>query len=304
MASDEPPQTPRFKQRSNWNPVKWFGQGMDRLRTEVINLHRRISERTALDLDPFARTHCQRANEMLALTIDAMNIGDTAQAWLHFKVARRSFMGTYSHEEIELEAARIGEQCADALNGWKAAVVSKYITEITNQSKDLDTNRTRLILAIETLDRHYDGLHEGKDRIRKRLWLLLTSGVTILIFSAILYVLIRRCDPIAFDFMTTDGPPPLSLYGIFAMSVAGSLGALLSAILDFTSRGKVPSEFDSALVTFSRPFVGMVCGTVALFLAHSGIIGTLNTTSLVWMTAFAFGFSERFFLGTMKKLEK
>ena len=88
-------------------------------------------------------------------------------------------------------------------------------------------------------------------------------------------------------------------YSVVAMIVAGSLGALVSAL---SSGLRKERSGNPPLVQafFARPVIGGIAGLVVYFLAQAGVINAPYPA--VYVVAIAFGFSERAFYSVLGRV--
>jgi hypothetical protein len=86
-------------------------------------------------------------------------------------------------------------------------------------------------------------------------------------------------------------------------SFFGGIGACLSGLFSFTLQGRVPNEYEGWFRTLIRPVIGIASGFLAVIILRSGLLTFGDDLAWVAITALAFGFSERLFMGTMERLE-
>jgi hypothetical protein len=103
-----------------------------------------------------------------------------------------------------------------------------------------------------------------------------------------------------------DGPSRLIGFGFPVLVMAsffGGIGACLSGLFSFTLQGRVPNEYEGWFRTLIRPVIGIASGFLAVVILRSGLLTFGDDLAWVAITALAFGFSERLFMGTMERLE-
>jgi hypothetical protein len=57
------------------------------------------------------------------------------------------------------------------------------------------------------------------------------------------------------------------------------------------------------MVTLARPALGVTSGVIVTLAALSGLV-TVGSTAMLTLLAFAAGFSERFVIGTVERIER
>jgi hypothetical protein len=104
-----------------------------------------------------------------------------------------------------------------------------------------------------------------------------------------------------------DGPSRLIDFAFPVLVMAalfGGIGACLSGLFSFTLQGRVPNEYEGWFRTLIRPVIGIASGMLAVVILRSGLTTFGDDLAWVAITALAFGFSERLFMGTMARLER
>jgi hypothetical protein len=126
-------------------------------------------------------------------------------------------------------------------------------------------------------------------------WLLATSGA-VFVASAIVY--------------RTGSPQPLVPWAAsFLLGIpAGMLGGILSMTFALDRAGvgaKIPDLRIARLVTFTRPLLGATVAIPMVVLVRADFVKLAGFEGPLAVLAFCFvgGFSERWFLGVMQRLE-
>ncbi|KLU21987.1 hypothetical protein EOS_33145 [Caballeronia mineralivorans PML1(12)] len=87
----------------------------------------------------------------------------------------------------------------------------------------------------------------------------------------------------------------------------GAIGACVSTLIALAGPQKlrIPDRLMNSVIAFARPFVGGGSALISSFFLMSGVIATDRLSlPLIYVVAFAFGFSERLVISTVSRLDK
>lgn len=168
-----------------------------------------------------------------------------------------------------------------------------------------------IVIAMTIRDGRSENLYYQNALARYQL-VILSTVLLLLLVAGILIVTAH--DELVLNFLRahdSEEPPPITEIPLSHVGIAlfGAMGATVSAIMSFAAtktQDRIPESTATTLVTFSRPFVGAVSAIVVVYAFQSGLIARpdVNWPAVVWVIAFASGFSERLVVRTIEATAK
>ncbi len=265
-----------------------------RLTADIRWLRQRLEEHQKSS-DQAEKDQAILATDFLDKAQDAIKVWDINGGWKCLNEAIRQEIYVLEGSEIEARQIALKNEAEEKLSGWRKKSVKEILTKAQKLTGGEDRKRRSLIVeAMEIRDSHYDNLFFRKELVRNRM-AILSVVMTFLVGG---FLILAWYDA---DDLLGAAEPPLR-YLLLGSALLGGIAACLSALMSLSSKERIPDQFTSMWVTGARPLIGAASGLVAVFFSKAGIITIGDNTSAVMVLAFALGFSERLFMGTMKKI--
>lgn len=232
------------------------------------------------------------------LAREALDTGQFERGWRNILSGERIVLSLADAKQTQSRAVGLVEQAKSFLPPDEA----KSVETIVN-AQPKDNLHSNIIEAQHYYDITYINLNDAREKLSARL-VFLTFGLVIflILFLALLIEFNAELVGVLFSLTKPTDPIEVTMPIIAATLFLGGLGACVSAILSYTSLGKVPGAFESWMVTLARPIVGAVSGMMAIMLVQASLVD-FKSGAAVGLTAFLFGFSERLIIGAVKRLE-
>ena len=226
---------------------------------------------------------------------NALERGDVSSGWEFVNALDRSRIAGLPPEELAAVRVSVAEEVERKLSGWRKKAARRLLGDADNSG---ETARASVTEALYHVHSASENTFRKLAKLRNR---LLAIGCSVFAFIAALLVL----DAFTPLLSSADVPD-----GLLALSTAcGLLGGILSVAYSaarWVPGRKLPEVRADFLVTMFRPVIGAALALPVLLLAASGVIvtpGGCQETSGWLVLAFLGGFSERWFLGAMGKLD-
>ena len=273
------------------------------IRSSRWKLQARIS-RSKLDPDTWWVSCVRNA---LALSERNLIRGDLHGGWGALHDAERFMVFGMTDAELVGCAARLRAETERKLKkNWRGSSTDAlfapfHLTEWLKTGAPLkDEVRTLLTQAIVEslglLNEHSDTLYHRMDLVEQQLSYLVKVCGFLLILGYVSSIVWAKQDS------------PLGLGSLIAVSLAGALGGVVSAMYQLSRVGeaKIPEALLHGLITTGRPLVGAASALFFYFVINSNLINIIDPAKVTLLTAlvlgFVAGFSEQFVLKTVGKV--
>jgi hypothetical protein len=238
-------------------------------------------------------SHYTAMNVILAKALMAFYQKDYDGSWKCLDDALRRELFIMSKDDLASQCKIIKEQGLKKLDGWRLDAFREIMKlnsekpspELLSQASSLisDSQETRFY-SIQLIQRQVNVI------------------VTTLVVCSVLFLL-NMAALGALNINITDFKAK-HLTGSFLL---GAIGACVSTLIGLSGPQKlrIPDRLMNSVIAFARPFVGGGSALISSFFLLSGVIASERISlSLIYVVAFAFGFSERLVISTVSRLNK
>jgi len=258
----------------------------------------------------------QMCGRLLKQAKEAFAMGDVDSAYIWANELEREMLVTLSDEELQAKLLSAKEEASEKLTKWRASTVPKLLSageaagerrvEVTAQRKEtLSPTRQSRLVTLGTLKEIMLHLHSNSQNLYRNMrqlrFQLTIASLSVTVMVLAMLVLNEM------GFFEALGRPMQERLPMAILS--GLLGGVLSVaytVARVDPKQKIPEAKASFLVTVVRPIIGAAVALPVLALIESGLLSLPDSQRLWVVLTFCFlaGFSERWFLGIMEKLEK
>jgi len=275
----------------------WLGNPQQaRLRASLLDAQRRVSALPS-DADPRLLQRCQ---DCLSRALSASR-NDGYVAWDCLHQLEQELLTTLSDEERRTRFLSMRAEASDKLSGtWR----EKAVDALVKQVADGQTPSLNLLRELHAhLAAAAQNKHHKLDQFERRTlpWLaglLLVALLGVLAYSGWVFLYGASSDHMQWAKMLILGICAGALGGV--LSMAFSMGSL-------DLRSPIPDVHLSGLVAITRPLLGATVAVPILVLVQGQFvslsIANLDSWKVVACCCFLGGFSERWFLDLMKRVE-
>lgn len=258
----------------------------------------------------------QMCGRLLKQAKEAFAMGDVDSAYIWANELEREMLVTLSDEELQAKLLSAKEEASEKLTKWRASTVPKLLSaseaagerrvEVTAQRKEtLSPSRQSRLVTLGTLKEIMLHLHSNSQNLYRNMrqvrFQLTIASLSVTVMVLAMLVLNEM------EFFEALGRHMQERLPMAILS--GLLGGVLSVaytVARVDPKQKIPEVKASFLVTVVRPIIGAAVALPVLALIESGLLSLPDSQRLWVVLTFCFlaGFSERWFLGIMEKLEK
>jgi hypothetical protein len=259
----------------------------------------------------------QMCGRLLKQAKEAFAMGDVDSAYIWANELEREMLVTLSDEELQAKLLSAKEEASEKLTKWRASTVPKLLSaseaagerrgEVTAQRKEtpLSPSRQSRLVTLGTLKEIMLHLHSNSQNLYRNMrqlrFQLTIASLSVTVMVLAMLVLNEMGFFEALGRQMQERLPMAILSGL--------LGGVLSVaytVARVDPKQKIPEVKASFLVTVVRPIIGAAVALPVLALIESGLLSLPDSQRLWVVLTFCFlaGFSERWFLGIMEKLEK
>ncbi len=275
------------------------------LRSRVQRLQARIEALEARARrydDPKARPVAEVILSLLASARAGLGRDGVELAWRLVSEAEREELQLLDNGALFARAVAIDEDAKANLPPDARAPIAELVALAHGADGSPAEHFRELVKeAVRFYDSWTIALFARAERVNDR---VLTLTVILVLLVALLALdLAPKGDLIAQLFAANAFAGPMSFDYLLCAALLGGIGACVSALLSFTYQGRAPDSFEGAMVTLARPALGVTSGVIVTLAALSGLV-TVGSTAMLTLLAFAAGFSERFVIGTVERIER
>jgi hypothetical protein len=234
--------------------------------------------------------------------------GQREASWRCLEEARRLTFFLMDADELRIARTVLKARGAKVLNGWRAAAFERLM----DKSKEAPTSTLlyrAAILIADSQESRFHSINLAQRHTNTMSLILLSLSTLFLLFVSVVPELrqsissaqhILSVVPELGQSISSAQHSSVVLVGSFLL---GGIGACVSALMSFSAMPqnvRIPDRIMNFVTTFVRPVVGAASGLASsLFLLSGAIhIGDLSA-ALLFIVAFAFGFSERLVINTV-----
>jgi len=218
-------------------------------------------------------------------------------SWKCLEEADRLMLFLMTDDERKSARDIIKSQGAKKLNGWRR----DSFRCLMKKSKGAATPEIlymALGLINDSQESRFHGIRLAQRHTNTISIILLVLSILFLINAFYLPDHLSAISALKAESSTSN---PQILVGAFLM---GGMGACVSALMSFSALPqsvRIPDRIMNFVTTFVRPVVGGASGLASALFLLSGVIHLGNASlPLIYTIAFAFGFSERLVVNTVK----
>lgn len=228
---------------------------------------------------------------LLLRTEQALADGDSELGWRCFKAAVRvRLLGLHSrdHETLRARATAVLRESDEKLKHWRKQAIHDLLAKDVKPDGAIDPGR--VAEATRLLDEHQDNVYDRLGLLRSQL-LALSFAAAI---TVALWILFQE------GVAQWDN----SRRAWLLIVLLGVMGAILSGFIR-AARGRgarIPELLSNSSLSFARFALAAIAATAAALLIGSGLIRGGN--DLIWIAAFAAGFSERFVVDALGQMAR
>jgi len=258
----------------------------------------------------------QMCGRLLKQAKEAFAMGDVDSAYIWANELEREMLVTLSDEELQAKLLSAKEEASEKLTKWRASTVPKLLSareaagerrvEVAAPRKEtLTPSRQSRLVTLGTLKEIMLQLHSNSQNLYRNMrqlrFQLTIASLSVTVMVLAMLVLNEMGFFEALGRQMQERLPMAILSGL--------LGGVLSVaytVARVDPKQKIPEVKASFLVTVVRPIIGAAVALPVLALIESGLLSLPDSQRLWVVLTFCFlaGFSERWFLGIMEKLEK
>lgn len=224
----------------------------------------------------------------------AIDRGDSQLGWRCFKASARAYLLTLNPADptdcgiLRSRAAAVLRESDQKLKGWRKQAIQDLLTK--EGKPDPMAAAGSIAEAARMLDEHHDNVYDRLGLLRTQL-----LGLSLAAAAVVGLWLFLRNTPPEWHGSWQDWTMIVLL---------GVMGAILSGFLRAGSgRGvRIPEQLSSVSLTFARFALAAIAAIAITLLMESHFIKYGD--ELVWVTAFAAGFSERLVVDALNELTR
>jgi hypothetical protein len=258
----------------------------------------------------------QMCVRLLKQAKEAFAMGDVDSAWMWVNELEREMLVAHSDEELEAKLISAKEEALEKLGKWRGSAVHKLLgataasdmrrTETSSERKESlmapykSRNSTLRMLKETLLHLHSNSQNMYRNMRQLRFQLTIASlSVTVMVLAMLVLNEMGFFEALGRHMQERL---PMAI-------LSGLLGGVLSVaytVARADPKQKIPEVKASFSVTAVRPIIGAAVALPVLVLIESGLLNISDNERMWVVLSFCFlaGFSERWFLGIMEKLEK
>jgi len=258
----------------------------------------------------------QMCGRLLKQAKEAFTMGDVDSAYIWMNELEREMLVALSDEELQTKLISAKEEASEKLGKWRGSAVPKLLNasvateerrvEAPAAGKEAPAPSCQSRLAnLGTLKEIMLHLHSNSQNLYRNMrqlrFQLTIASLSVTVMVLAMLVLNEMGFFEALGRHMQERLPMAILSGL--------LGGVLSVaytVARADPKQKIPEVKASFLVTAVRPIIGAAVALPVLVLIESGLLSIPDNQRLWVVLTFCFlaGFSERWFLGIMEKLEK
>jgi 8-oxo-dGTP diphosphatase len=248
-------------------------------------------------------TGCVRG--ALAMAETCAKREDLHGAWGAVHDAQRFLVFGMSDGELVGQVTKLSAETKRKLKGWRGAAIQTLLAPFQGEDwpkageplneKQRALLRQALVDALAVLNEHSDNVYHRMDLVGRQL------GFLVVVCAGLLAVGLACA-------YWANADPPLSLGHLAAVSLAGALGGVVSAMYQLSRVGeaKIPEALLHGVITSGRPLVGAAAALFIYLAMQSKLISIIDASQVSLTTGlvlgFVAGFSEKFVISTVAKV--
>lgn len=246
---------------------------------------------------------------------EALSAGYVDSAWAYVNELDRKMLTALEVETLQARLISAEEEAREKLGQWRSSAAARILrsdtgrgeskAQVTESVKEPPAAHDRTRQAtLEILKETLFHLHSSSENLYRNIQQLrIQIGIASLSVTVLVLAILVLNQLGFFDILDPGLQNRLPL-GV----LSGLLGGVLSVaytVARTSPKQKIPEVKASFSVTIVRPIIGAAVALPVLGLIESGLINIPDQGRLWIMLSFCFlaGFSERWFLGIMKRLE-
>jgi hypothetical protein len=221
--------------------------------------------------------------------------GKTAPGWISTHAAQRAILSNPENPERAVRAAVALRREKEKVTGWRANVITDLIGDSNGCTPvDIAKHQRHIVEALAVRDDYFRNNY-FKISLRRR---------HLIQVACFLWFGILAC--VVASYRGVLPPPYDDRQQVLLVVLFGILGACLSVaqgLLASDVSARIPAQQTGAFVVWVRPAIGAAAALMALAVLDSRFL-TLDTSlpGVTYLFAFAAGYSERFIVGAIEKM--